>query len=251
MARNQNNGPAGTDGSTDDQQDQDLDLDADEDLDGDGTGGDGDGDDDSDDSVEAQVRRGIAAALPEIQRNFQSEMDRRINRVVKKLKPAARQADGDGDDDEDDEPPARQRSRTQRSQSRAGAPESDERGARVAFREYLPGQIKFLSEEERQGALRYGQLLILEESRKGFDDEDTVGRDVAQRVAEYVKGNRKFYSERTKRTLERQGALVKQEGNGGSGGGGTPPPTSVDSAWKAAEERRRKLFPHQFKDDKK
>lgn len=249
MAKTQNNGPAGTDGSTDDQQDQDLDLDADEDLDGDGTGGTGDDDDDSDDSVEAQVRRGLAAALPEIQRSFQSEMDRRINRVVKKLKPAARPADGQ-DDDEDDEPPARQRSRTQRTAARAGAPESDERGARVAFREYLPGQIKFLSEEERQGALRFGQLLILEESRKGFDDEDMVGRDVAQRVAEHVKSNRKFYSERTKRTLERQGALVKQEGNGGGGGGAGTPPASTDAAWKAAEERRRKMFPHQFKDGK-
>jgi hypothetical protein len=217
-----------------------VDLETELDDDASGTDSDDEDDDDADGgqsgaggsrSIEQQIADGIAAALPSIQASFQSEIDRRVNGALNKVRgkaPAKKDDDGDGTD-----------------QGRT-APVADVRGARIAFREYLPDTIKLLGPEERSFANDYGQNLIRARAHSGFDDEDQTGREVAEATAEQIRKLRSFYSARTKRVLEAQGALVAQ--GGGQAPNGTAAPSSLGSAFEAAQKKDRELFPHRYAD---
>ena len=71
-----------------------------------------------------------------------------------------------------------------------------------------------------------------------------MGREVAVATAEFLKKARTFYSNRTKRVLEKSGALVAQ--GGGQSPGGTTPPSSVAAAFDAAAKKDRELFPERY-----
>lgn len=202
--------------------------------------GDGDQDDDQDDdeqdgaelTIAQQIERGIAAALPTIQKGFQSEMDRRINSAL-----AGGRKKG--------EQQQRQDQQEQQEEQQQGAPRADVRGARLAFRDALPDQINLFSAEERKLATDYGQNLIRARALQGFDDEDQVGHEVAVATAQFLQAARSLYSSRTKRVLDSQGLLVKQDGSGQAPGGKTPP-NSVASAYELAEKKDRELYPERY-----
>lgn len=210
-----------------------------EELDGDNGSGsnteDEDEDDDSDDGDSAdigdRIERAIAAALPQIQKGFQSEMDRRINSALNRTrKPAGK--GGDNDEDED-------------SGNGRQAAAANVRGARIAFREYLPDSIRLLSSAERELANEFGQSLIQARAVRGFDDEDQVGQEVATATAEFLKKARDLYSSRTKRILQKQGALKDQDG-GQSAHGGDRKPDGMADAYAAAEKKDRELHPERY-----
>jgi hypothetical protein len=195
----------------------------DDDDDGDGTGGDAG-------SIQAQIEAGIAAALPQIQKSFQSEMDRRINSALNRG--GRKPADKGGDEENDDKGGQK-------------VPAANVRGARIAFREYLPESIRLLSSEERSLANEFGQSLIQARALRGFDDEDEVGQEVATATAEFLKKARDLYSSRTKRILQQQGAL-KEQADGQSAHGGDRKPDAMTDAFAAAEKKDRELHPQRY-----
>lgn len=215
----------GTDAVTDDE--IDLAAHADED-------GDEDGDDDEDGSdggtgvgtgtqdIASIVSKAVTEALAAQARATESEIDRRINGALTKQRKAPAGDDGAG------------------AQTPAAAPAADIRGARLAFREYLPSEMKFLSTEERKMATEYGMSLLKVAAAEGFTDEDTAGKKAAEQTALFFQKSRQFYSKRTKDALAKQGAL-KQQGGGQTGGGTATTPDVQASAANAAE-RRQRLF---------
>lgn len=222
--------------------DEDLDLNLDDDGDG------GSDDDDSDDdgggegqgeqlSIQEQIEAGIAAALPTITRTFQSEMDRRINSAVAKNRNRAPGKPAGKDKDEDND-------------QGGAAVVADVRGARIAFREYLPESIKLLSGEERALASEFGQAQIKARALAGFEDEDEVGREVAEATADFLKKARSFYSNRTKRVLEKNG-LLSQQSQGQQVPGAKTPPAGTQSAFEEARKKDMELFPERYRDQQK
>lgn len=213
-------------------------VDLEVDLDGDNNGSGSDDEDDDDDdagsgtgdgSIADQINAAIVAALPQISQQFQSEMDRRINSALNKgRKPAPKDDDDNG----------------QQTAPGQTAPKADVRGARLAFREILPDSIKLLGDEERALANDFGQNLIRARALQGFDDEEQVGREAAVATAEFLKKARTFYSNRTKRVLEKSGALAAQ--GGGQSPHGDAPPSTVAAAFEAAAKKDRELFPERY-----
>lgn len=209
-------GTDGTDGASEDEDDE-----GDEGDEGEQGGGSTD--------IASVVAAAVTAQMGAINRQFQAEMDRRINSALSKggRKPAKK------DDDEEGEQVTGQ----------AGTA-SDVRGARLAFREYLPESIRFLSSEERALANEFGQNMIRARAHAGFEDEDEAGREVAVATAEFLKKSRSLYSSMTKRALEKQGALIAQ--GGGQAPGGKIPPNGVAASFEAAEKKDRELFPERY-----
>lgn len=218
-------------------------------LDDHNDGGTGESDDDSEDgdddgdgdggqqSIEQQIQAGIRAALPTITQTFQSEMDRRINSAINKVTRKNGTKKQQNDDDSDEQ---QQQTEVQ--------PVADVRGARIAFREYLPMELKTFSSEEQALATEFGQSRIRALALQGFDDEDDAGRQAAQETAEFIKKARALYSKRTKAVLKRQGVLVETPGQSGgqTPGGGTKPPADLASAVEAARKKDMELFPHRY-----
>ncbi|QGJ96461.1 hypothetical protein SEA_BEATUSCOMEDENTI_22 [Arthrobacter phage BeatusComedenti] len=214
--------------------DTDIDLEADADEDTDSDDDDEDSDDDSEDDddadedddtdgsdVAALVAQGIQAAMPALMQGVTSEIDRRINSAISKTTRKGGTV----------QPSAGGGSTVTTSQDLV-------RGARMSFREYLPGEIKLLSNEERKLATDYANGLLAQAAAKGFDDDDATGREVAEKTAAFLKSSRKLYTERTKKALERSGALKPQTGGQSGGTGGT---TDTKNAAEAALARRQRL----------
>jgi hypothetical protein len=238
-AEQTSNQPGGAGDEVDLGADLDGTNDGDQGGDADDDGGDDDGDQDgSQQTIEQQIQAGIRAALPTITSTFQSEMDRRINSAINKVtrkngpKPAQKKDADDGEQDEN--------------QQQQVQP-ADVRGARIAFREYLPMEIKTFSTEEQALATEFGQSRIRALALEGFEDEDEAGKQAAQETAEFIKKARALYSKRTKAVLKRQGALVEVPGStGGQTPGQTPPPADLASAIEAARKKDMELFPHRY-----
>jgi hypothetical protein len=235
-ADQQSNQPGG-DSQDDANEALDLESDADNDADGD------DDDDDEDDNssgngggagnqqqdVSALVTAGIQAAMPALMNGVTSEIDRRINSALGRQQ--RRNGNGGGQQQQQD-----QQQNDSQGGGTVGTDATVVRAARLSFREYLPGEIKLLSAEERKLANEYGANLINARAAQGFDDDDLVGREVAEATAKFLKGARELYSTRTKRLLEKKGAL-KDQGSGQSGnpGGGS---TDTKTAAQNAHDRR-------------
>lgn len=138
----------------------------------------------------------------------ESRIDRRLNAVLREIRkgqggsPAQRQKQADGGQ-----------------QTGSGV---DLRSARLAYREYVGDAVKFVSTVERQAAAKLANGLIAEKIASGEDDEDVIGAEVAETVAETILGLRKHYEERSRAGLRRQGALPDpKRGQGGNEGKGT------------------------------
>jgi hypothetical protein len=214
-----------------------LEDDADGDNDGgDGTGGDGgDGGDGEGEGgagpvdIRAAVREALADLLPQIQDQTTREIDRRVNGALAKVrKPGAgnQQQQDDGGAGGDSTMP--------------GKPAADIRGARIAFREYLPEQIRFLSPEEKALATEFGLNALKAAALNGFTDEDAAGKEAAAATVKFIKSSRTYYSARTKKALEKQGALIVKDGSGQTSHG-TTPPGNVQSAFDKAAKKMEEL----------
>lgn len=181
---------------------------------GGGDGGAGEGEGNGTTDIAAAVKAALQELLPSIQDSTNREIDRRVNGALNKVrKPGAKpqQQQDEGNDGDGGTAPV----------------VADVRGARLAFREYLPDQIRFLSPEEKALATEFGLTAINAKAAKGFDDEDAAGREAAAETVAFLKKARRYYSDRTKRALEKSGAL-KQDGQGQTSHGTTPPGVSKD-----------------------
>lgn len=217
----------------------DDDGDGDDGDDGDGDGDDsGDGDDegllggddgdsgDGDADVDAIVDKVVKA----LEGKFDSIADRRVNAILKEVrsgkKPPAKAPAKDDDDS---------------AAAPAGPAAGDVREARLAYREYVGDEIKFLGTVEREHAMMLAQGLLLGRLSDG-DDPETAGREVAKAVAASTKDLRKHYEKLTVAALKRNGRLVED----GSGPGRQPTnggrkPGAV-SGWKAGESTAQRLL---------
>lgn len=226
---------------------------------GDGTGGDGgDGNDGgtgtglpdpSDTSTEAVVARALAAQ----ETRFNAELDRRVNsavdKVTKKLTRGKAKDDDEDDEGEDgDEGKGGKAGQPKVKSAPTGATSAQVRGARVAFREYLPDEIKILGTEEREIANELGLALIGSAARKPIDDDDELGEDVAKKVAAILKKARSFYSARTQAVLQRQGVVTPPANQGQSSNPGAGADTYAKSN-QTALEKDRELFPDRYNPD--
>lgn len=165
-----------------------------------GDGGDGGGSDDRLD--EDQVLARLEQRLGE---RFDAIADRRINSLLDRMERQGRSRRGRddrgrGDDRGGDGDRGRQQDRT---------PVADVRAARSAFREYVGDSgLRFIDPEERQLAMDLGAALIGARAVDGFDDEDAVGREVADKVVKQVQALRKLYQRKTREELKRRGVLA-------------------------------------------
>lgn len=191
-------------------EDEDLD-DSDDDLDDDDSDDESDDEDDDAEDQDAEdgngkkaVRFDEAALLKKVE----SRIDRRLNAVLREVRKGR----------EEPGTQRRQGTSTGRPARREAAPVADVRGARLAFRDYLPDEVKITSTEERKFATDLGRTMIEARAAKGFEDEDVVGREVAEEVAKQVKGLRKHYQTRTVAALRRRGALPDTKGGQGPAG---------------------------------
>ena len=197
--------PVGDNDGDDDGDDDLLDDDAD-DLD-DGEDGDLDDDDPMDEVVDEVSRR--------LEGKIASMFDRRVNAVLKEIR-----GHGRGGNKRTE----RHRDRDDRTST------SDVRGARLAFREELSDQVRFISAEERRFAQDLGRSLIEARALTGFEDEDEVGREVADEVAERVVAMRRHYQQRTRQALVKRGLL--EDKTTGSPAPGRGKKKSIESEYK-------------------
>lgn len=124
---------------------------------------------------------------------FDAVADRRVNAILKEV----RKQQGE----QRKEPPVQ----TQTDQS------VDVRAARLTFKEYLSDEVTFIGSEERKFAMDLGAALIGARAATS-DDEEVLGREVAETVAGQVKNLRSYYEARTLDALRRRGALKEKDG---------------------------------------
>lgn len=202
-----NKGPAGDgiaglleslDSELPDEPDEDDD---DEDDDDDaGTGGAGDGGVDPDDIV-ARLEQRLAS-------RFDAVADRRVNAILNEMRGRKQGKGSTG--------PV----------TGVTEPSVDVRAARLTFKEYLTDDLQFIGPEERKMAMDMGSALIAQRATS-YDDEELLGRAVADDVAKQVKAIRKFYEAKTLDALRRRGALKKGDGQPPAG----PPQIGNQSDW--------------------
>lgn len=104
----------------------------------------------------------------------------------------------------------------------SGGSGNDVRAMKLAAREYLTDEIRFLGADERSFAMDLVNSLCVSKPNVGADEE-TAGREIASEVAARVKAVRKMYETSTVAALKKKGALsdragtaLKQDSAGGS-----------------------------------
>jgi len=136
---------------------------------------------------------------------FDAVADRRVNAILKEL---------------------RKREKAEQAPKTEQAEKVDARAARMTFKEYLTDEVQFIGVEERKFAMDLGSALI--GSRVSVsDDEETLGREVADEVATQMKAMRQYYEARTVDALRRRGALKPAEGQPSK----TPATVGGQSEW--------------------
>lgn len=182
-----------------DQEDADEETDED-DSDDDDDEEDQDGDDDEEDGFDEA----------EFLKKVESRIDRRVTGLMNKIE--------------------KRLSGIQQSQNRSGTkqdkqePVADARGARLAYRDYISDEVKFVGREERELAASLANGLIAQQIAAGEDDEDEIGSAVAKLVADRILKLRRFHETRTKSQLRRQGLLPDpKSGQAGAEGKGKAP----------------------------
>lgn len=185
------------DGDGDDDQDGDDDGDDGDDSDGDGDDADGDEDDDVEQLVGHIVSR-VREELEDMGLVTQSELDRRINGVVRKVTKRSnsssrsrRRDDDDGDRDERDE--------------------FSERAARIAGNEMIRDGLGRMTETERDVARSMLQAEIARQRRSGEDDEDVVGEAAGAAVVQRLKKLRRDSKRSTGRTERQRGGGASRQ----------------------------------------
>ena len=162
-----------------------------------------DADDDNDQGSSessADVDAIVAKIEERLGERFDAVADRRVNAILKEV-----------------------RKRNPKSEAEKPVPAAvdsgvDVRAARLTFKEYLSDDVQFIGSEERKFAMDLGAALIGARARDA-DDEEQLGREVADEVAGQVKGLRQYYEARTLDALRRRGALKSQGGQPPKGPG--------------------------------
>lgn len=161
------------------------------------------------------------------QAEFESTLDRRINQAVNTI---VNRLGGDrGGQQQGDQQDkgggsgGQSQSRSGQQGTQSGPAAGDVREARLAYREYVTGEIKFLGNEERTHAMGLAQAMLVERLSQG-DDPETAGREVAKNVGAQMKALRSHYEGKVVAALQRTGQLPKDgRGNGQPLRGGTAP----------------------------
>lgn len=194
------------------------------------------GDDDGDGGGGDDLTPAMQAA---IEREANRIADRRINQILSDRDRDRRGSTRDRDRDRDDEETRSGRVRVR---------DSALREARLAYREYVGDEVKFVSREERAYAADLAAGLLRDRLAAGEDVED-AGRAVARDVAGRVQALRRTYERGVIDRLKSRGHLpgdfkVKSQ-----------PKRSEDkpgpgSTFKKGEERAREQFPERFQTTK-
>lgn len=192
----------------------DGDGDADEDEDLLGTGSEDSDDDDNDDSDDAGPRVDKEALMREVE----SRIDKRLNVILREIR------------GQDGKP--KQRTRQGEGQQQV----ADQRAARLAYKEYVADKIRFISPEERDAAADIARTKIAARAAGGFEDEDQVGREVADEVAEMVLKLRRHYEAQAKAALRRKGLLATPQKDGQGSGEGKGKTVGATSDFKKGVE---------------
>lgn len=137
------------------------------------------------------------AAVQQIGQLIQSAIDRRINAVVRETRQGGQQQ-GQGQQG------GQQQGQATQEAARPVADTGAVREARLAYREYVGDQIRFVSAVEREHAQRLATNL-LHGRRNDIDDPDQVGRDVASEVAKTITDLRSHYRELTIKQAKKKG----------------------------------------------
>lgn len=87
-----------------------------------------------------------------------------------------------------------------------GPSSADVREARMTYRDYVGGEMKFLGNEERDFAQVLANGLLREALGRG-DDPETAGTAVAKEVAKQIKGLRSHYEGKVLAGLRRNGTI--------------------------------------------
>jgi hypothetical protein len=159
-----------------------------------------------------------------IGRAVESAVDRRINAINNpgggRNRNQGQQGQGDG-----------QGQGNGQQQQVAAVDQGARREARLAFREYLGDQIRFLSDTERNAAVQIGTAMIA--TWDGQGDADQFGRQVSAAVAQTVKDLAEMYRRTAVEALRKQGLLKEQPQGPGAGSGfaATSVPTGAGSGF--------------------
>lgn len=189
--------------------------------------------------ISAIVAQAVSAAVAQAEQRFQSEVDRRVTQVVQRFTgqqgaappaPPAPPAGGDGGGQQV-QPPA---------PAAPVVPQVNVREARSVGRETLSDALgNFLGPDERALATSLLAAEIGQRISSGETDEDRIGQQAAQAVAEQIQKVRAMYETSTVAALRRRGALVDQPGQAPGGGpsGPSTPQTMSRGAQRAAAIR--------------
>ena len=145
------------------------------------------------DGIVAQIEQRLAD-------RFDAVADRRVNAILKELR--------------------KQQPKKEEPVPTATEQSVDVRAARLTFKEYASDEVQFIGAEERKFAMDFGAALIGAKAAVS-DDEEVLGREVADEVAAKVREMRSYYEKRTLDALRRRGALKAPEGQP------TPGPSNV------------------------
>jgi hypothetical protein len=218
-----------------------------------GDGGDGGGDGGSDGGGAqggqpdaALVQAIVGQVTQALEQRFDSIADRRVNAILKEVRKSGQQQDGGQGSGGQPEQPA----------PAAGPDQGVLRGARLAYREYVGGEIKFLANQERDFAAEMAARILAERVADAGPnaDDDRIGREVAKEVAGHVKGLRKFYEDRTVQALKRKGLLpddgTSQTTSSTAGKTGQPPKGATkpgdQSGFAAGAAKAQEMYGHRM-----
>jgi hypothetical protein len=188
-------------------------------------GGDGDGADDGDGNGSTVDADAIAAALEKrLESRFDSIADRRVNALLKEIRKQAGSGGGSGGGNDGGDAGGADDGDSGRTNRSGGIDPTVLRGARLAYREYVSGELKPISNVERDFATDLANLMLPSLIAKAGDDadDDAIGRDVAKQVGEKVLALRKHYEDKTVAALKRRG-MLKDVDPSQQGGGTTRP----------------------------
>lgn len=148
-----------------------------------------------------------------IGRAVESAVDRRINAINNpnggRNRNQGQQGQGDGGQGQEQG----------QQQQVARVDMGDRREARMAFREYLGDQIRFLSDTERNAAVQIGTAMIATWDGHHDGGPDGFGHQVAAAVAQTIRDLGEMYKRTAIDALRKQGLLKEQPQGPGAGSG--------------------------------
>lgn len=185
--------------------------------------------------------------------DVESAIDRRINAVLREVR-SLKESNGQNGQGNQQQGGGGQQGRNQNQQQTSQGPDAgDIREARSSYREYVADELKFLGSQERSMARTIAESRITTALARG-GDPDSVGREVAESVAQEIKGLREFYEGRVINALRRNGTLPQnngsqqqaQPGQGQGGVGAGSPAGQAGTSWAKGQSKANEMFANRF-----